>query len=132
MDCGTDRAISFSADSTESEPWQMLRPTARQKSPRMEPNAKEVGKQITKYALQRALTDRGLEGVGSTEHDATGLDGVESLPDHADDGAGCHVLDQTGEERLALEIGIVCVDVSVMIGAIFKTPGAYGSRGAPR
>ena len=33
----TYRAISFSALSTESEPWQMLRPTARAKSPRIVP-----------------------------------------------------------------------------------------------
>jgi hypothetical protein len=33
----TDSLISFSAFSTESEPWQMLRPTASAKSPRMVP-----------------------------------------------------------------------------------------------
>ena len=33
----TYRAISFSAFSTLSEPWQMLRPVARAKSPRIVP-----------------------------------------------------------------------------------------------
>jgi hypothetical protein len=33
----THSLISFSAFSTVSEPWQMLRPTARAKSPRMVP-----------------------------------------------------------------------------------------------
>lgn len=33
----TDSLISFSAFSTESEPWQILRPTASAKSPRIVP-----------------------------------------------------------------------------------------------
>lgn len=53
-------------------------------------------------------TGGGGEGVGSTKHDAAGLDGVEALPDHGDDGAGGHVLDEAGEEGLALEVGVVC------------------------
>lgn len=68
----------------------------------------KVSERITRYATRCVLTDGGLEGVGSTEHDAAGLDGVKSLPDHGDDGAGGHVLDQAGEEGLALEIGVVC------------------------
>jgi len=32
----------------------------------------------------------GLDGVGGTENDTADLDGLETGPDHADDGAGCH------------------------------------------
>ena len=53
-------------------------------------------------------TGGGGEGVGSTKHDAAGLDGVEALPDHGDDGAGGHVLNEAREEGLALEVGVVC------------------------
>jgi hypothetical protein len=56
----------------------------------------------------RLLTDGGLERVGGTEHDTASLDGVKSLPNHGNNGAGRHVLDQAGEEGLALEIGVVC------------------------
>ncbi len=58
--------------------------------------------------LKRILTRRGLERVGRAEHRAASLDSIETLPDHGDDGAGCHVLDEGGEEGLALEIGVVC------------------------
>jgi hypothetical protein len=50
----------------------------------------------------------GGEGVGGTEHGTPGLDGVETFPDHADDGARGHVLDEAGEEGLASEVGVVC------------------------
>lgn len=40
---GNQRAISFSALSTESLPWQMFLPTSMQKSPRMVPHALSVG-----------------------------------------------------------------------------------------
>ena len=46
-------------------------------------------------------------GVGLAQHDAAGFDDVETLPDHGDDGAGTHVLDESGEERLAGEVGVV-------------------------
>lgn len=68
----------------------------------------KVSERITRYATRCARTDGRLEGVGGAEHNTASLDGVKSLPDHGDDGAGGHVLDQTGEEGLALEIGVVC------------------------
>jgi hypothetical protein len=46
--------------------------------------------------------------VSRAEHRAARLDGVEALPNHGDDGARGHVLDQTGEERLILQILIIC------------------------
>jgi hypothetical protein len=35
-------------------------------------------------------TGLGSEGVGGTEHLSAGLDGIKTLPDHTDDGAGKH------------------------------------------
>ena len=57
--------------------------------------------------LKRILTRRGLERVGRAEHSAASLDSVKALPDHADDGAGSHVLDEAREEGLALEVSVV-------------------------
>lgn len=57
--------------------------------------------------IERELTDWGLQGVGCAEHDTAGLDCVESLPHHGDDGTRGHVLDQAREEGLALEIGVI-------------------------
>jgi len=66
-------------------------------------------KKVTDLAKRpRLLTDGGLERVGSTKHDTASLDSIESLPDHRNNGARRHVLDQAGEEGLALEIGVVC------------------------
>lgn len=48
------------------------------------------------------------ERVCGTEHGTARLDGIEALKDDAEHGAGLHVLDQTGEKGLILEIGIVC------------------------
>lgn len=48
------------------------------------------------------------EGVCSTEHSTARFDGIEALKDHAEHGAGLHVVDQTGKESLFLEIGVVC------------------------
>jgi len=56
----------------------------------------------------RLLTNWGLERVSCSEHNTTSLHSVKALPDHGDDGAGSHVLDQAGEEGLALEVSIVC------------------------
>ncbi len=68
----------------------------------------KVSERITRYATRCVRTNGRLEGVGGAEHNTAGLDGVKSLPDHGDDGAGGHVLDEAGEEGLALEIGVVC------------------------
>ena len=107
--------ISFSALSTASEPWQMLRPTARAKSPRMVPNGYRMGFLRVKHACQ-ADVRTGSRGkrVSSAEHDTAGLDGIETLPDHGDDGARGHVLDEAREEGLALEVSVVCTYVTVI------------------
>lgn len=46
------------------------------------------------------------QGVGGTEQDTAGLDGVKALPDHGDNGAAQHVGDEAGEEGLVLEVGV--------------------------
>ena len=56
-------------------------------------------------------TRLGRKRVGGTEDDTAGLDGVAALPDHGADGAGGHVGDKTGEERLAGEVGVVGLEV---------------------
>ena len=51
------------------------------------------------------------EGVGGTEDLAAGLDGVTALPDHGADGSAAHVGNQSREEGLLGEIGIVLLKV---------------------
>lgn len=82
------------ADSGESEPWQMLRPTSTA--------LVRTHAQVT----ADGAGGRG-EGVGSAEQSAALLDDILALPDHGDNGAGSHVLDQTREEGLALEVLVV-------------------------
>jgi hypothetical protein len=53
----------------------------------------------------------GGKRVGGTEDDTAGLDGVTALPDHGADGARGHVGNETGEERLAGEVGVVGLEV---------------------
>lgn len=53
----------------------------------------------------------GGKRVGGTEDDTAGLDGVTALPDHGADGAGGHVGDETREEGLAGEVGVVGLEV---------------------
>lgn len=48
-----------------------------------------------------------LQGVGSTQDGSPLLDNVLSFPHSGQDGAGSHVLDETGEEGLGLQILIV-------------------------
>jgi len=62
-----------------------------------------IVKEITLFPL----TWGGGEWVGSTEHDTASLDGIETFPDHGDDRARGHVLDEAREEGFALEILIV-------------------------
>jgi hypothetical protein len=81
------------------------------------------------------------ERVGSTEDEAAGLDNLAALPDHGGNGAGCHVYspaqlvpiwspscraiwreggrrtaDETGEERLVLQILIMLLEVGLSGG----------------
>ena len=51
------------------------------------------------------------ERVGGTEDGAAGLDGVLALPDHGADGAAAHVGDQSGEEGLLGQVGVVLLEV---------------------
>jgi hypothetical protein len=55
--------------------------------------------------LQR--TNRRLKGISRTEHGATSFNGIKAFPDHAYYWTGSHVLDQTREEGLSLQIGVV-------------------------
>ena len=80
----------------------MLRPVARQKSPRMEPRKDEDTSRNVE-----GLTRSRLKWVCSAKHNTTSLDCIETFPNHGNDRAHGHVLDQTREEGLALEIGIV-------------------------
>lgn len=54
-------------------------------------------------------TDGGSQGVGSTEHGTTSLDGIKTFEDNGYDGAGGHVLDQAREEGLVGKISVVYV-----------------------
>ena len=55
-----------------------------------------------------ARTGGRSEWVSGAKHRTARLDGIETLPDHGDDGARSHILDQTREERLILQILVVC------------------------
>ena len=62
---------------------------------------------VIRSTVKCRRTDGGLERIGGTEHNTASLDGIESLPDHGDDWARSHVLDQAGEEGFAFEISVV-------------------------
>jgi len=49
--------------------------------------------------------------VGSTEHDTTSLDSVETFDNESDDWTGSHIPDKTREEWLAAKIGIVLLEM---------------------
>jgi hypothetical protein len=66
-------------------------------------------------------TGGGSQGVGGTQDGSTGLDGVQTLPDHTDDGTRVHVLDQTGEEGLLLQVGVVVFQVFLTRGTHLQT-----------
>lgn len=53
-------------------------------------------------------TNRGLQRVSRTQHDTSSLDRIKAFKNDGDDGARGHVLDQSREEGLVGEIGIVC------------------------
>ena len=94
----TDSLISCSAFSTESEPWQILRPTASTKSPRIVPFYFGARHRIPFSIHTRKIAKKNIgrtggrcERVSRAEHYTTSLDGVEALPDHGDDWARTHV-----------------------------------------
>ena len=84
----------------------MLRPTARAKSPRMVPGVTRKSPSNKVWTREIRTRSRGKR-VGGAEHGTAGLDRIETLPDHGNDGAGSHVLDEAGEEGLALEVSVV-------------------------
>lgn len=49
----------------------------------------------------------GVLGVGGTEESAAASDGAEALPAHGDDRARGEVVNETLEEGLGLEVGVV-------------------------
>lgn len=50
--------------------------------------------------------------VRLAEHHSSTLDGVESLPDHGNDGTGDHVVDEILEEWLLGKISVVLLEMS--------------------
>lgn len=50
---------------------------------------------------------QGIGGVGGSQHLAAGLDDVQALPDHGDDGSGAHVVDQSGEEGTGAQVSVM-------------------------
>lgn len=121
------RAISFLAFSTESLPWQTLRPTS---CPRISTCApRKYGKKIASNSSQCFASLRSKIGctydgevttdgtrlrgkrVGGTEDLAASLDSVTALPDHGADGAAAHVGNQSREEGLVREVGVVLLKV---------------------
>lgn len=71
-------------------------------------------------------TRGGGQGVGGTQDGSTGLDGVQTLPDHTDDGTRVHVLDQTGEEGLLLQVGVVVLQVFLTRGTHLQADELLG------
>lgn len=57
-----------------------------------------------------------VRGLGRTEDGTTGLDDITTLPDHGDHGARVHVLDQSREEGLLLEVSVVLLEVLLARG----------------
>lgn len=63
----------------------------------------------------------GLEGVSGTEKDSSGGDGGLALPDHTDNGARKHVLDEMGEEGSLLEVLVVLLEK--LLGGVDELEG---------
>lgn len=60
------------------------------------------------------------------------LDGVTSLPDHTDDGARVHVADETGEEGLGREVGVVLLEMVLAGGSHLQADELYREQGKAR
>ena len=60
-----------------------------------------------KQSRRKEHTRLRSEGVGRTEHGTASFDGVETLDDECNYGSRGHVLDESWEEGLVLEIGVV-------------------------
>ena len=100
------------AFSTESLPWQTLRPTS---CPALAPAQYglrlDAGWDTYDGVVATDGARLGGERVGGAEDLAAGLDGVTAFPDHGADGAAAHVGNQSREEGLVGEIGIVLLEV---------------------
>jgi hypothetical protein len=71
--------------------------------------------------------------VGKLNKGAKGsLDGVTSLPDHTDDGARVHVADETGEEGLGREVGVVLLEVVLAGGSHLQADELESEQGKAR
>lgn len=68
----------------------------------------------TKTRESRKRRDRGrLKKQEPTKHGPSLLDDVLSFPDHGNDGSRSHVFDETWEERLGGEVGVVLLEVGL-------------------
>ena len=83
----------------------MLRPTSMEKSPRIEPGADCSGFVAPSIALCAS------NGPGLRRYAPTLLDDVLALPNHGDNRSASHVLDQSREERLGRQVGVVLLEV---------------------
>ena len=52
----------------------------------------------------------GIPWVGLAQHDSSGLDDVQTFPDHRHDWPAGHVLAEAGVERLAGQVGVVLLE----------------------
>ena len=59
----------------------------------------------------------GVSGLGGTKHLAASGYSVVAFPDHGADGAGGSVVDETAEEALGGQIGVVLLEVGTAWGA---------------
>jgi len=62
---------------------------------------------VEKNVSERWRTWGRGERVGGTKHNTAGLDGIQTLPNHCNDGTSSHVFDQAREEGFVLEILVV-------------------------
>ena len=67
---GNHIAISLNADSTESDPWQMFRPTSMQKSPLIVPGAESRGFVAPNIILPVLTTFNPSQTIGTTGPEA--------------------------------------------------------------
>lgn len=92
-------AISRAADSSESEPWTMLKVTSRAKSPRIDP---------------------GAASTGWWRRSAGGLDGFGAFEDSSDQRAAGDEVNQLAEEGLFAVLGVVLVGNLLASGQLLQ------------
>ena len=62
----------------------------------------------------------GLEGIGGTQKESASGNHTSAFPDHADDGARKHVLDEGWEETFVGEISIMFLEEFFRRGHLFE------------